>query len=136
MKKLICVLLVFVIFCAFPFGCGGKNTVLKETDEFIVLTPTEDFVGRKLIEFMDHTKTEGSLDYTADGTFITSVNGIYNSAESGDYWMLYTDDADNSNAAWGTIEYEGKTYASAALGADSLVIAKDCVYIWVYTNVQ
>ena len=48
--------------------------------------------------------------------------------------MLYTDDAENSNDAWGTVVYEGKTYASATLGAESLVIAEDCVYIWVYTK--
>ena len=50
----------------------------------------------------------------------------------GTYWMLYTDDSENSNTAWGQIEYDGKIYGSAALGAGELVIKDGLTYIWYY----
>lgn len=134
MKKLICILSCLVIACAVLFGCGGKNTVLKETDEFIVLIPSEDYVGKNLSEFMDYTKEQGKLDYKIENGMVTSVNGIDNPADFSYCWMLYTDDAENSNEACGTITYKEKTYASATLGANALVIAKGCTYIWVYTK--
>ena len=46
--------------------------------------------------------------------------------------MLYTDDSENSNTAWGQIEYDGKIYGSAALGAGELVIKDGLTYIWYY----
>ena len=134
MKKLASLLLCVMLACAVLCGCGGKNTVLKENDQFIVLTPTDDFAGKKLSEFMDFAKGKGTLDYKLENGMVTSVNGIDNPADYSYCWMLYTDDAENSNAAWGTIEYSAKVYASASLGATELVIAKGCVYIWVYTK--
>ena len=62
MKKIITTLACLVFACAFLLGCGGKYTVLKETDEFIVLTPSEDYEGKKLSEFMDVIKNRGELD--------------------------------------------------------------------------
>ena len=134
MKKFLALSLCVMLACAMLFGCGGKNTVLKETDEFIVLVPTEDYAGKKLSEFMDYAKEQGELDYKLENGMVTSVNGIDNPADYSYCWMLYTDDAENSNDAWGTIQYKEKTYASATLGASALVIAKDCTYIWVYTK--
>lgn len=134
MKKLVCVFLCFAIICAGLLGCGGKNTVLKESDRFIILTPSEEFTGKKLSDFMDYTKEQGTLDYKLENGMVTSVNGIDNPADYSYCWMLYTDDAEKSNTAWGTIEFNGKNYASATLGANALIIAKDCTYIWVYTK--
>ena len=136
MKKVIAILLLVVSVCTLTFACSKKEpTVIKDTDEFIVLKPTADYAGKKLIEFMDHVKSQGTLDYTSDtsayGAFIDSVNGIKNSGNN--YWMLYTDDEDNSNSVWGEISYKDKVYASAALGASDLVIKAGCPYIWVYT---
>ena len=134
MKKTVALLLCVMLFCALLCGCGAKTKVLKETDEFIVITPSEDFVGKTLKDCMDDLKTRGELEFTVNNGMISSINGIDNPADYSYCWMLYTDDAANSNDAWGTIEYDGKTYASATLGAESLVIAEDCVYIWVYTK--
>lgn len=134
MKKTVALLLCVMLFCALLCGCGAKTKVLKETDEFIVITPSEDFVGKTLKDCMDDIKTRGELEFTVNNGMISSINGIDNPADYSYCWMLYTDDAENSNDAWGTVVYEGKTYASATLGAESLVIAEDCVYIWVYTK--
>ena len=134
MKKIVTLLLCVLLACAFLCGCGAKTKVLKETDEFIIITPSAEFVDKTLKECMDDLKTRGELDFTSNNGMISSINGIDNPADYSYCWMLYTDDAENSNDAWGTIEYNGKTYASSTLGADSLIIAKDCVYIWVYTK--
>ena len=72
-------------------------------------------------------------DIGEDG-MITSINGIENPADYSSCWMLYTSDAENSNAAWGTVEYQGKQYASAVSGAETLKIKPDQLYIWVYKS--
>lgn len=134
MKKLVCVLTCIVLACTLLFGCGAETKILKETDEFIVITPSEEFVGKTLKECMDDLKERGELDYVISSGMVSSVNGIDNPADFSYCWMLYTDDAENSNDAWGTIEHNDKTYSSATLGATELIIAQDCVYIWVYTR--
>ena len=125
MKKIVALLLCVMFSCALLCGCDnvGKK---------VVLTPSEDFVGKTLSEFMQAEKDQEDLDFVIDNGMVVSLDGVKNTTNT--YWMLYTDDTANSNDTWGTIEHEGKTYASATLGADSLVIAKDCVYIWVYTK--
>ena len=134
MKKIVALILCVVFACALLCGCGAKTKVLKETDEFIVITPSENFAGKTLKECMDDLKAHGELDFTVKSGMISSINGIDNPADYSYCWMLYTDDAENSNDTWGTIEHEGKTYASATLGATELVIARDCTYIWVFTK--
>lgn len=135
MKKAVTVLLCVVLACTLFVGCGAKTKVLKETNKFIVITPSENFVGKTLKDCMDDLKTRGELEFTEQnsefGAFINSVNGIANTSSM--YWMLYTDDAENSDN-WSKIEYQSKTYNIANYGASSLVIAKDCIYIWVYTE--
>lgn len=125
MKKLAYFLVCIVLACTFLCGCGAERKT-------VVLTPQEEFAGKTLSEFMTSEKDAGRLDFTIENSMVTSVNGVKNTTNT--FWMLYTDDADNSNSAWGTIEYDGKTYASATLGATELIIAKDCTYIWVYTK--
>lgn len=134
MKKITALLLCVALLCAFLCGCAPKTKVLKESDEFIVITPSEEFVGKTLKDCMDDLKNRGELEFTVKSGMISSINGIDNPADYSYCWMLYTDDAENSNNAWGTIEYKDKVYASAMLGAESLVIAKGCTYIWVFTE--
>ena len=125
MKKTVSLLLVLVIACVFLCACDavGKK---------VVLTPQSEFVGQALSEFMTAEKDKGKLDFTVDDSgMVTSIDGIKNTTNK--FWMLYTDDAENSDTAWGTIEHDGKTYASATLGATALIIAENCTYIWVYT---
>ena len=131
MKKIVALLLSVVLLCAFLCGCA-KTKVLKETDEFIVITPSESFVGKTLKDCMDDLKTRGELDFTEKdymyGAYIDSVNGI--AGTSSMYWMVYTDDTENSGGP--SVEYKDKTYYLASYGASTLVIAKNCIYIWVY----
>ncbi|MBO4251719.1 MAG: hypothetical protein J5911_03545 [Clostridia bacterium] len=125
MKKIVALILCVVFACALLCGCDnvGKTVVLK---------PQDDFVGKTLSEFMQSEKDQGKLDFVIENSMVVSIDGVKNTTNT--YWMLYTDDAANSNDAWGTIEYDGKTYASATLGAESLVIASGRTYIWVFTK--
>ena len=135
MKKLASLLLCVMLACAVLCGCGAKTKILKETDEFIIITPSEDFVGKSLKDCMDDLKIRGELDFTeqesAYGAFINSVNSIENTSSK--YWMLYTDDTENSGD-WSKIEYQAKLYQIANYGASQLIVAKGCIYIWVYTE--
>lgn len=125
MKKIAALLLCVALFCAFLCGCDnvGKK---------VVLTPQSEFVGQTLAIFMENEKEQGRLNFVIEKSMVVSIDGVKNTTNT--YWMLYTDDAENSNDAWGTIEHDGKVYASATLGAESLVIADGCTYIWVFTK--
>ena len=133
MKKTVALVVCAILACALFCGCGVKTKVLKETDEFIVINPSADFVGKTLDECMKDLKERGELDYEIENDMVVSINNKDNPADYSYCWMLYTDDAENSNSAWGTIEYNEKTYSSASLGATALTIAEGCAYIWVYT---
>ena len=134
MKKILSLSLALIALLCLFTACGKKENVLKDSDERIVLTPEDSFAEKTLEEFMSAAKKEGKLEYEISNGMITSINGIANPADYSYCWMLYTDDADNSNEAWGVITYKEKTYASASLGATDLKIKKGCVYIWVYTK--
>ena len=84
---------------------------------------------------LTHTVHVIGRDYTigADG-MITSINGIENPADYSSCWMLYTSDAENANASWGTVEFEGAEYGSAISGAETLKIKPDQLYIWVFKS--
>lgn len=119
-------------------GCQSEPLVIKESDTCIVLKVTEEAIGGNtdmvLIDYMDTLVKEGKLTCTIENGMVTSINGIDNPADFSSCWMLYTSDADNSNAAWGTVEFEGKQYGSAISGAETLKIKAGQLYIWVYKS--
>ena len=119
-------------------GCQSEPLVIKESDTCIVLKVTEEAIGGNtdmvLIDYMDTLVKEGKLTCTIENGMVTSINGIDNPADFSSCWMLYTSDADNSNAAWGTVEFEGNQYGSAISGAETLKIKAGQLYIWVYKS--
>ena len=119
-------------------GCKSEPLVIKESDTCIVLKVTEEAIGGNtdmvLIDYMDTLVKEGKLTCTIENGMVTSINGIDNPADFSSCWMLYTSDADNSNAAWGTVEFEGAQYGSAISGAETLKIKAGQLYIWVYKS--
>lgn len=124
-KRLLLVLLCIVAVFGFCFAAGCNKDV-----EPVAITVSGSTEGETLFEYMSDLKDKGELSFSFDDGMITQLNGVSNTTNS--YWMLYTDDDENSNTAWGTYEYEGKTLGSSALGADSLVVVDGCVYVWVY----
>ena len=119
-------------------GCQSEPLVIKESDTCIVLKVTEEAIGNStdmlLIDYMDTLVKEGKLTCTIENGMVTSINGIDNPADFSSCRMLYTSDADNSNAAWGTVEFEGAQYGSAISGAETLKIKAGQLYIWVYKS--
>ena len=87
-----------------------------------------------LIDYMNELAKDGKMTCKISDGMVTSINDIDNPADFSSCWMLYTSDAENSNTAWGTVEYDGKEYGSAVSGAETLKIKADQLYIWVYQS--
>ena len=124
--KILCVILAIIACCLSLSACvfsdendGGISMVVLAS-----ATPSSD--NQTLLEYMDQCE----IDFTIESGMITAVQGKSNTTNS--FWMLYTSDAENSNEAWGTYDYEGTTLGSATLGAGELIVKAGCTYVWVY----
>lgn len=138
MKKIISLAAV-MLFAVILVSCGKKEPlVVKDSDTCIVLTVTDESAkslkNKPLTEYMKKLRSDGKLEFSETDGMITSINGIDNAADYSSCWMLYTSDPDNSNSGWGTVEYNGKKYGSAVVGAEALKIKSGCLYIWVYQS--
>lgn len=107
---------------------------LETTETRVVIIPKEKVGELNLIDYMETIRMNGGFTFEMENGMVTSVNGKANAADFSSCWMLYTSDAEFSNAEWGTIEYEGKALGSAVVGAESLPVETDEVYIWEYVT--
>ena len=126
-KRYVFVAAVIAALCAFISACTPiekEPLVIKESDKHIVITADSERVSitndTTLLDYMNSLKQSGELEFEIANGMVVSVNGIANADPS--YWMLYSSDADNANAAWGTAEYKGEKYGSAMFGAEKLKI--------------
>ena len=139
-RKILSFLLAMVILAGTMLltACQSEPLVIKDSDTCIVIKTTQEAMGDKtemlLIEYMQMLKEKGNLEFKVENGMITSINGIDNPADFSSCWMLYTSDETNANAAWGTVEYDGKQYGSAVSGAETLKIKPDQLYIWVFQS--
>ena len=138
-KRLSSLLLVLLLTLSVLLpGCQSEPLVIKDSDTYIVIKTTQDSLNGKtdmlLIDYMNELVEKGELACTISDGMITSINGIENPADFSSCWMLYTSDAENANAAWGTVMYEGVEYGSAISGAETLKIKPDQLYIWVFQS--
>ena len=119
-------------------GCQSEPLVIKDSDTCIVLKVTEEAIGGNtdmvLIDYMDGLVKSGKMTCTIQDGMVTSINGIDNPADFSSCWMLYTSDEENANAAWGTVDFEGKQYGSAISGAEVLKVKPGQLYIWVFMS--
>ena len=120
-------------------GCQkNEPLVIKDSDTYIVIKTTQGSLDGKtdmlLIDYMNELSKAGELTCTISDGMITSINGIENPADFSSCWMLYTSDAENANASWGAVEYQGAEYGSAISGAETLKIKPDQLYIWVFKS--
>ena len=138
-KVLPCMLaLLLLASTALLSGCKQEPLVIKDSETCIVIKTTKEVVDGNtdmlLIDYMNRLISEGKLTCKIVNGMVTSINGIDNPADYSSCWMLYTSDAENANAAWGTVEYNGAVYGSAISGAETLKIKPDQLYIWVYKS--
>ena len=138
-NRLSCLLLVLLFAMSMVLsGCKSEPLVVKDSETCIVIKVTGEVLADNpdmlLIDYMNKLSEEGELTCSISNGMITSINGIDNPADFSSCWMLYTSDTDNSNSAWGTVEYEGVEYGSAISGAETLKIKADQLYIWVFQS--
>lgn len=143
-KRILCLIttIAVAIACVFSFAaCGDeKPLVVKDSDTCIVITASSKQMSitenTTLLDYMNSLKNDNKIEFTTSGSgemiMVASIYDKENAADYSECWMLYTSDADNANSAWGTVEYNGNVYGSAVLGAASLKVKEDCLYIWVY----
>ncbi|MDE7076952.1 MAG: DUF4430 domain-containing protein, partial [Clostridia bacterium] len=116
MKKFFALIASFiaVFACCFAVACKNGKEPVKADENTVVITATDssfDFNGQTLKVYMDHLQEKEKLTYSISNGMVTAINGKSNTTNS--YWMLYTNDTENSNDAWGTLEYEENIYGSA-----------------------
>ena len=137
MKKVLISIVAVVIACCFLVGCDlafwKKNDNEKKVDP-VVLTPDSSAVGKSLLEYMESEKENGRLVFIVSDKMVTSIKGVEN--ENPYYWMLYTDDEEITNSAWGSYEYNGKTYVSTSFGAADITIVEGKSYLWAYRDIN
>ena len=133
MKKSVALFICLVLASLFLCACQMKEvTVISENDEFVVLTFDKGFSGETLKDAMENAQENEQITFTVENGMVTSINGIKQTSDT--YWMLYTDDEEFSNTAWGIITYNEKEYASASKGITELIVKDGKTYIWVYTK--
>ncbi len=134
MKKIL-VRLSALFFCFVPLssvvGCNQKKHFVIDGD-YVVITADSSKVAADstLKEYMDYMQEREVFSFVWESGMLVSINGKENGANFNPCWILYTNDTENANSAWGTCEYDGETYFSAIAGADSLQIKDGYVYIW------
>lgn len=137
MKKLFTLLLtICLVLCStFAISCnkGGsvKATLVSVSEHTIVIKVEEVSGNPMLIEVLENLKGD-NFNYKIVGGMITEINGVENPADWSYCWMIYTNDADFSNSAWG-LTHNGEEFGSAILGAESLPVTANCLYILNYT---
>ena len=142
MKKLLksasalTLLLVLLIGALAMSSCKKDPLVIYDSDTTIVIRCEESDGETTLMDYMNELKAEGEIEFTVKDGMITSINGIANPADFSSCWMLYTSDAEMANSAWGTVLYSNAEYGSAILGAESLKIKADNIYIWVFKEMS
>lgn len=132
-------LLFSAILCLFAFACQPSNgqaktviSVAAKEEKLVALYCEETDGGDMLINAMDDLKAADKLQFEIVGGMVTSIGGVANAADYSACWMLYTTDAELSNAEWGTVEYDGKTLGSAIVGAEGLPVKAGEYYVWSY----
>lgn len=142
----IATLLLTLVISVFAFTACQKDgetkavSLEKVTETMIVMKVTEAEENATALSALAKLKDEGKIDFesvnSTYGAYITSINGKKetSSGNSGYSWMLYTSDTELSSTEFGVVEYNGKTYGQAALGADSLTVKEGHYYIWSYTE--
>ena len=143
MKRRICSIFTF-IFVAMLSLCvlaackkeGGsvKATVVETTDTMVVIRVDEVEGDTTLLQAMEELQKAGELSFTLSGTMVTGINGKANDADYDPCWMLYTSDTELANTEWGTVDYDGKTFGSAIVGAEALTLSEGAYYVWCYKS--
>lgn len=130
-------LVIFSLFCL--VACDKENNtgalsceVVLEESTRVVISVSDKDGSFTVLDCMELLQEKGEISYKISSGMITEINGKENATDFSSCWMLYTSDTEMSNADWGTIDCDGKTLASAIVGADTLTVISGGVYVWEY----
>ena len=142
MKRIIFVVVIVAVVILGAFllaGCGDLTQKGEKTVTILVVDGGGDVV------FLKEVKTEElylagvlgeveGVDFDIAGGFINyvTVGGVSYGAGGNEWVAIYTSSAHNRliMPEWGTIEVEGATYASAALGLADMPLRRGYVYVF------
>lgn len=133
--------LIAAVCLLFSLGCGTEKgsatvNVLSSEEKTMVLT-VSDVQGKfTLLNCLQSLAADGEIEYEMQGTMLTAIGGVKNDDATFSYWMIYTSDASNANAAWGSLEYNGTTLSSAAKGISELQVKDGCLYVFCYQTMS
>ena len=113
---------------------SAKAEIVEKTENMVVIKVNETEGFATLLDAMNYLKNERELTFEIVGGMISSIEGKSNPADFSSCWMLFTSDEEMSNAEWGTTTYNGNTYASAILGAESLTVSAGEYYVLEYVT--
>ena len=147
MKKFTKILSVVVIVALLVTLClafVGCKKYVQQIDTGVVFTVDDDIMsdvtGKHLIDYLNALQDKGKLTFSASqstyGSFLEEVNGIKADASKGEYWFIYSDDEENTTAAWGEYEYNGKKYYSTNFGLDDQPLKAGATYILMVSVAQ
>jgi hypothetical protein len=125
-------LVMAMIFSSCIIGCnnGGEVTasIVFFEEKMLVIKVEKTDAFATLMDTMKELKDSDKITYNENMGMITAINEV--DAPEGYSWFLYTSDKDFSNTEWGTVSYNGQTYGSAVLGASTLIVNENEIYIW------
>lgn len=129
MKKILSLVLLFISVTFISVSCTPVDQTAKDGDHIVITVSGEIAEGLTLVQYMEQIKGGETLSsFVIEGGMLTKINGL--KATGNVYWMLFTNDGENSNADWGTVTVNGTVYSSASLGAESLIVKSGYTYIW------
>ena len=135
MKKFLSLALTLMVMLTATLisACKKEPLVIKESDTYVIVKVETNETDLTLAKYMEGLEEYKDM-FVIENGMVVSINGIENASDWSACWMLYTNDysEDCSNAGWGTLDYKGETYNSAAFGAEKLIVKNGCNYIWVY----
>lgn len=131
MKKFFKTTLTILCLLTLLFAFTACSEPVVQTDTEIVVT-----IKASVLKKADGDKLQDYLDALDDFTYeeksgmIITINGVTADAAKGEYWLIYTNDAEHGNEDWGTYEYNEETYLSATLGIAELPVEEGFVYVF------
>ena len=141
--KALCFTMILAILSLFVLAscdsCDDESaqvTLVEKSQKLVVLKTTEVEGNFTLEEALDQLDDQGKIDVEEENGMIVSIDGVANDASKSAYWMIYTSDTNMANAEWGTIDYDGNTYGSAAMGAETLKVVDGGLYIIAYQELN
>ncbi len=130
--------IIIVLSCVLAFtACINDSIQLTDTAVFVTVGTKymSDLKDKTLKNYLDVLVEKELISYELEGTMIVTINGVTaNYEKDKTSWMIYSNDNENTDATWGTYEYEGVTYASTTLGIVDLPIKDGCTYVFVITQ--